>query len=70
MGTVELIRAVTSTLMALEGDDVIPGSPLDTLLLTNNMLGRLGRVYEVIDDSWFHQEALSEEEVFRRSVQQ
>ena len=28
------------------------------------------RCDKIIDDSWFHQEALSEEEVYRRFVQQ
>ena len=44
--------------------------PLDALLLTNEILERLDNVYKVIDDSWFHQEALSEEEVYRCFVQQ
>ena len=70
VGAVELIRAISNVLLTLEGDSVIPNSPLDALLLTNNMLERLGQVYQVIDDSWFYQEAISEEEVFRRLVQQ
>lgn len=43
---------------------------MDALLLTNQILERLSDVYEVIDDHWFHQEALSEEEVYRRFIQQ
>ena len=70
VGTVELIRAISETVMTLEGDGAMPESPLDTLLLTNQVLERLDGVYQVIDDSWFHQEALSEEEVYRRFVQQ
>ena len=54
----------------LEGDDLTVSSPLDALLLTNQILERLNDVYGVIDDSRFHQEALSEEEVYRRFVQQ
>ncbi len=70
VGTVEMLRAVAALLNTLEGDFVMPETPLDALLLTNTMLERLGDVYGVIDDSWFHQEALSEEEVYRRFVQQ
>ena len=47
----------------------MPQSPLDAMLLTNQVLERLSAVYEVIDDHWVHQEALSEEEVYRRFVQ-
>ena len=70
VGTVELIRAITEAVMTLERDGAMPSSPLDALLLTNEMLERLSDVYAVIDSSWFHQEALSEEEVYRRFVQQ
>ena len=70
VGTVELIRAISETVMTLERDGAMPSSPLEALLLTNEVLERLDAVYQVIDDSWFHQEALSEEEVYRRFVQQ
>ncbi len=70
VGTVELIRAITETVLILERDSAMPGSPLEALLLTNEILERLENVYKIIDDSWFHQEALSEEEVYRRFVQQ
>ena len=70
VGTVELIRAISETVMTLERDDSMPETPLEALLLTNEILERLEAVYKIIDDSWFHQEALSEEEVYRRFVQQ
>ena len=70
VGTVELIRAISETVMTLEGDGSTPSTPLEALLLTNDVLERLERVYQIIDESWFHQEALSEEEVYRRFVQQ
>ena len=69
VGTVELIRAISETVMTLE-KDAMPASPLEALLLTNEVLESLDAVYKVIDESWFHQEALSEEEVYRRFVQQ
>ena len=70
VGTVELIRAMSEAVLTLEDDSAMPTTPLDALLLTNVVLERLGEVYTIIDDNWFHQEALSEEEVYRRFVQQ
>ena len=70
VGSVELIRAMSEAVLTLEDDRAMPQTPLDALLLTNQVLERLGAVYRVIDDNWFHQEALSEEEVYRRFVQQ
>ena len=70
VGTVELIRAMSSAVLTLEDDGAMPRTPLDALSLTDLVLERLNAVYEVIDDNWFHQEALSEEEVYRRFVQQ
>ena len=70
VGTVELIRAISRATLTLEDASVIPQTPLDTLLPTNLILEHVDAVYKVIDDNWFHQEALSEEEVYRRFVQQ
>ena len=70
VGTVELIRAISETILALEKDGGTPSSPFETPLLTNEVLERLSDVYKIIDNSWFHQEAPSEEEVYRRLVQQ
>ena len=70
VGTVELIRVLSQAVLTLEDDTALPQTPLDAVLLTNQVLERLAAVYKVIDDSWFHQEALSEEEVYRRFVQQ
>ncbi len=70
VGTVELIRAISETVLVLERDAAMPSSPLEALLLTNEILEHLDNVYRIIDNNWFHQEALSEEEVYRRFVQQ
>lgn len=70
VGTLELIRAIHDTLLKLEDSSTPLNTPQDALMLTTDLLDGLGRIYQVIDDSWFHQEALSEEEVFRRFVQQ
>ena len=70
VGTVELIRAMSEAVLTLEDDAAMPDTPLNALLLTNEVLEQLNAVYKIIDDNWFHQEALSEEEVYRRFVQQ
>ena len=69
VGTLELIRAIHDTLLKLEDSSTPLNTPQDALMLTTDLLDGLGRIYQVIDDSWFHQEALSEEEVFHRFVQ-
>ena len=69
VGTVELIRAMSEAVLTLEDDSILPQTPLNTLLLTKLLLERLNAIYKVIDDNWFHQEALAKEEVYRRFVQ-
>ena len=70
IGTVELIRAITVVLNVLEDGGPASDSPQEAQRLTNSILEGLNEVYKVIDDSWFHREPLSEEEVYRRFVQQ
>ena len=70
VGTVELIRAISDVLLKL-GDDTIPlNSPAEAQEFSGAVLAGLDQVYRIIDDSWFHREPLSEEEVYRRFVQQ
>ena len=70
VGTLELIRAIRDTLAKLEDESIPLNSAHDALMLTTDLLEGIGNIHQVIDDSWFHQEAISEEEVFRRFVQQ
>lgn len=70
VGTVELIRALSQAVLTLDDDSALPRTPMEVVLLTNQVLERLSAVYKIIDNSWFHQEAMSEEEVYRRFVQQ
>ncbi len=70
VGTVELIRAISQILLELDGARLPLASTEDALRLSSSILEGLNRVYAVIEASWFHQEALSEEEVYRRFVQQ
>ena len=70
VGTLELIRAIHDTLVKLEDESIPLNSAQDALMLTTDLMQGIGNIHQVIDDSWFHQEAISEEEVFRRFVQQ
>jgi uncharacterized alpha-E superfamily protein len=70
VGPVELMRTITSVLLELEGRDELPTSAVETHQLVSVMLSGLSEVYSAIEDSWFHREALSEEEVYKRFVQQ
>ena len=45
-------------------------SPAEAQAFTSDVLAGLDQVCKIIDDSWFHREPLSEEEVYRRFVQQ
>ena len=70
VGTVELIRAISDILAQLDDETNVLDTPQAAQAMTDNVLETLGRVYATIDESWFHQEPLSEEEVYRRFVQQ
>ncbi len=70
VGTVELIRAVSSVLLILDGASLPLQSTEEAYSLTNSVLDGLQEVYGVIETNWFHKESLSEEEVYRRFVQQ
>ena len=70
VGTVELIPAISGVVEKLENDRPASDSPEEAERLTGDVLEGLDEVYKIIDDSWFHREPLSEEEVYRRFVQQ
>ena len=70
VGTVELMRAISQIILMLDEANAPPSTPQEAHTLTNRILDGMRQVYESIETSWFHQEALSEEEVYRRFVQQ
>ncbi len=70
VGTVELMRAISQIILMLDEANAPPSTPQEAHTLTNRILDGMRQVYEAIETSWFHQEALSEEEVYRRFVQQ
>ncbi len=70
VGTIELIRAISDVILKLEDDTVVLDSPAEAQVFASEVMAGLDQVYKIIDDSWFHREPLSEEEVYRRFVQQ
>ena len=70
VGTVELIRAISGIIQSLDEATLPVPTPEDARSLTGLVLEGLSGVYNVIEASWFHREAMSEEEVYLRFVQQ
>ena len=64
---VEVIRGIGAAIQTLDDS---PSTPEEVASLMANVLARLDELHQSIEDSWFHSEALSEEEVFRRFMQQ
>ncbi len=70
VGPVELIRAISGIIQSLDDATLPVPTPEEARSLTSHVLEGLSGVYEVIEASWFHREAMSEEEVYLRFVQQ
>jgi uncharacterized alpha-E superfamily protein len=70
VGPLELIRAINASLGELELLKALPETPGEVHRLMTNVLTGLQGVYKVIEDRWFHREALSEEEIYRQFVNQ
>ena len=64
---VEVIRGIGAAIQTLDDS---PSTPEEVASLMADVLARLDELHQSIEDSWFHSEALSEEEVFRRFMQQ
>ena len=67
---VEVIRTIGEAIGALDDADEPPGSPEDVASLMQRVLTILDELHQSIEDAWFHSNVLSEEEVYRRFVQQ
>lgn len=66
---VEVIRIVGAAVETLNRHDPA-SSPADVAALMRSVLGTLDELHAAIEEAWFHSDALSEEEVYRRFVQQ
>jgi uncharacterized alpha-E superfamily protein len=70
VGPLELIRAINASLEEIEQLKALPETPEEVHRLMTNVLTGLQGVYKVIEDRWFHREAMSEDEIYRQFVNQ
>ena len=67
---VEVIRNIGAAIQCIDDLDDSPSTAGEVASLMGTMLAQLDELHQSVEESWFHSEALSEEEVFRRFVQQ
>ena len=67
---VEVMRRIGEAIRGLDAAGATPSSPTRVAALVGNALTALDELHKCIEESWFHQAALSEEEVYRRFIQQ
>ena len=67
---VEVIQDIGAAIQYLDDLDAAPSTAKEVASLMGTMLAQLDELHQSIEDSWFHSDALSEEEVFRRFMQQ
>ena len=65
---VEVIQTIGAALEPLDGD--LPTSMQEVESTVSGIMDTLDRLHSIIEDAWFHSSVLSEEEVYRRFVQQ
>ena len=66
----ELIQALNAGVLELEQLKALPDTPEEVHRLMTSVLERLKEVYKGIENRWFHGEVVSEDEVYRRFVDQ
>ena len=66
---IELIQQVASAIEVFTEADA-PETTADAIALLQALLERLDELHNTVEHAWFHSEPLSEEEVYRRFVQQ
>jgi uncharacterized alpha-E superfamily protein len=70
VGPLELLQGISGLLLDIEDRAELPRTARETQEFTTEILDALQGIYQVIEDRWFHREPLSEEEIYRRFVQQ
>ncbi len=70
VGPLELINAINAVVLLAEQHASTAGDPEAVHKLATEILDGVATVSKVIEDRWFHREALSEEEVYQRFIQQ
>ena len=65
-----MIQNIGAAIQCLDDLDDSPSNAEEVASLMGTMLAQLDELHESIEESWFHSDALSEEDVFRRFMQQ
>lgn len=66
----EVIQLLGAAIEAVDAAPPPPPSPADAAAVLRRALELLDELHTVVEEVWFHSEAISEEEVYRRFVQQ
>ena len=67
---IEVIQNIGAAIYNLDTLEEPPATAEEVALLMQDMLTLLEQLHQSIEEAWFHSEPLSEEEVYRRFVQQ
>jgi uncharacterized alpha-E superfamily protein len=67
---IEVIQNIAATIQKLDDLDDSPSTAEEVASLMRVILALLDDLHQSIEEAWFHSEPLSEEEVYRRFVQQ
>ena len=67
---VEIIQIIGAAIQTVDEVEDSPSTTEDVATLMQDILALLHELHQSIAAAWFHTEALSEEEVYRRFVQQ
>ncbi len=66
----EVMRHIGGAIENLDGSGGAPSSPEEVAALMRSSLAILDDLHRAIEESWFHTDVISEEEVYRRFIQQ
>lgn len=67
---VEALRIIGRAIHDLDTLGHSPSNPDEVIAIVNRTLATLGELHDSVEAAWFHAEPVSEEEVYRRFVQQ
>ncbi len=67
---VEVIQVIGAAIELVDAEDLPISTGAEVVSLMDRVLPRLDELHSAIEEAWFHSTPLSEEEVYRRFVQQ
>ena len=67
---VEVIQVIGAAIELVDAEDLPISTGAEVVALMDRVLPRLDELHSAIEEAWFHSTPLSEEEVYRRFVQQ